>query len=42
MILCVLINATLTPLQGFLGFIFNIIGLDAPNFVGDILGFFGC
>lgn len=39
---CVLIESTLTPIQGFLGFFLNIFGIDSPTFVSDILGFLGC
>lgn len=41
-IVCVLIEATLTPIQGFLGFILNLFGAESPSFVSDILNFVGC
>ena len=41
-IVCVLIEATLTPIQGFLNFFLNIFGIDGATFVSDILGFVGC
>lgn len=41
-ILCVLIEATLTPIQGFLNFFLNIFGIENASFVNDILGLFNC
>ncbi|HPF38412.1 MAG TPA: hypothetical protein P5081_19185 [Phycisphaerae bacterium] len=41
-IVCVLVESTLTPLQGFLNFFLNLFGLDGVSFVSDILGFLGC
>lgn len=41
-LVCVLVEATLTPIQGILGFFLSFFGVDSPTFVSDILSFLGC